>query len=105
MSATIDIENIEQMRRERAIEDPELRDEIRGLVAGDFVRLTFRLEEGSFPGETLLVRITSIRGNAFRGRLAQRPSGRLVQLRQGRTIVFARAHIHSVSKGPGSGEK
>src|SRR5258708_6931518 len=36
----IELENIEDMRREAGIDDVELREEIRGLRVGDSVRLT-----------------------------------------------------------------
>src|SRR4051794_12299675 len=68
----VEIENIEEMRRREGIEDVELREEIRGLRVGDIVKLTFLTGSHSF--ETLLVRITSIRGAAFRGKLANGPT-------------------------------
>ena len=51
-------------------------------------------------GETLLVRITSIRGGAFRGKLASRPtSAGLSGLRVGRALAFTGSHIHSLARG------
>src|SRR5207248_1333804 len=38
MRTTIEIENIEEMRRQEGIDDVELRGEIRGLKVGDFVK-------------------------------------------------------------------
>lgn len=81
MSKQVEIEDIEGMRRSAGIEDLELREEIDELRVGDHVKLTVRTG-ATFPGETLLVRITQIRGDAFRGLLAERPtSPRLSGLR------------------------
>ena len=93
---TVEIENIEEMRRVEGIDDAELRVEIRGLKVGDVVKLTFLTSTTSF--ETVGVRITSMRGSAFRGKLVKRPaSGRLRKL-VGTSIVFTAAHIHSLLK-------
>src|SRR5262249_51221317 len=98
MRHPVEIEDIEEMRRREGIEDIELRDEIRGLQVGDFVKLTLRAGTKSF--ETLLVRITSIRGPAFGGKLADGPaSAGPSKLRVGSRIAFTAAHIHSI---PGS---
>ena len=64
MRARVEIENIEEMRCRQGIDDVELREAIRGLRVGDVVRLTFLAGAGSSAGETLSVRVTSIRGNA-----------------------------------------
>ena len=97
MPNTVEIENIEELRRQEGIDDVELRIEIRSLHAGDFVKLTFLIGTTSF--ETLLVRITSIRGSAFRGKLVKRPTSRgLSKLDAGAPIVFTTAHIHSLLK-------
>ena len=94
------IENIEALRRLAGVDDVELREEIRGLAIGDSVKLTFLPEGKSSAGETLLVRITSIRGPAFRGKLAARPaSPGLAKLRVGSPVVFTAAHIHSLPGG------
>ena len=94
------IENIEEMRRREGIEDVELREEIRALAVGDFVKLTFLGGANSSAGETLPVRITRIRGSAFRGELATRPtSAGLAGLRVGSPVAFTAAHIHSKPKG------
>lgn len=96
MPDPVEIENIEEMRRREGIDDVELREEIRGLEVGDLVKLTL-LSGKSFAGETLLVRITSIRGPAFRGELAERPvSAALSNLRVGSPVAFTTAHIHSL---------
>ena len=99
MRNPVEIENIEEMRRREGIEDVELREEIRGLAIGDFVKLTLVTSTKSFPGQTLLVRITRIRGAAFRGKLAHGPAstGRS-QLQLGSSITFTTAHIHSIPK-------
>src|SRR5690349_3332486 len=95
MRNDIRFENIEQMRRRVDIDDVELRDEIRGLAIGDFVKLTPLTGAKSF--ETLLVRITDIRGSAFRGELAERPAAAgLAKLRVGSPVAFTTAHIHSL---------
>jgi hypothetical protein len=104
MRHPVEIENIEEMRRREGIEDVELREEIRGLRVGDLVKLTFLT--GAHSSETLLVRITSIRGAAFRGKLANGPtSAGLSSLRVGSPVAFTAAHIHSLPrKRPTSGQ-
>jgi hypothetical protein len=97
MRNRIVVEDIEEMRRREGIDDVELREEIRGLKAGDFIKLTLLTRSGSH--ETLLVRITSIRGTAFRGKLVKRPTSvNLSKLRAGSPIAFTTAHIHSIPK-------
>ena len=97
MANTIAIENIEEMRRQEGIDDDELRIDIRGLKAGDFVKVTFLIGTASF--ETVSVRITSIRGSAFRGKLVKRPSSSgLAGWKAGAPIAFTTAHIHSLRK-------
>jgi hypothetical protein len=95
MRKTVRIENIEEMRRRAGIDDIELRDEIRQLRAGDLVRLTFLTGPNSF--EMLALRITSIRGPVFRGKLVEEPSasGRL-GLHVGSLLAFTTEHIHSI---------
>lgn len=101
----VEIENIEQLRRREGIEDVELRQAIRGLNAGDFVRLTLLTGSTSSGGETLLVRITSINGKHFRGKLADSPSSAsLSSLRSGSLVEFTRDHIHSLPAHPPSPE-
>jgi hypothetical protein len=100
MKNSIEIENIEEMRRREGIEDIELGEEICGLGIGDFVKLTFLSPTTSPAGETLLVRITSIRGQALRGKLVEDPAAPgLAALRAGSPVAFTAAHIHSVPKG------
>jgi hypothetical protein len=89
MRNPVEIEDIEEMRRREGINDVELREEIRGLKIGDFVKLTLLTHTGSFAGETLLVRITRIRGCTFRGKLAMKPAFiGLSKLRVGSPINF-----------------
>jgi hypothetical protein len=96
MPKLIEIENIEQMRLREGIVDFELRDQIRGLQIGDLVKVTLL---AMAKGETVLVQITSIRGNGFRGKLTRRPvSASLSKLRAGLPIAFTKAHIHSIPK-------
>jgi hypothetical protein len=98
MQYTIALENIEEMRLQEGIDDVELRKEIRGLRVGDFVKLTFLTRTASC--ETLLVRITGIRGSAYQGTLAKKPtSNGLSELQVGVSIPFTTAHIHSIAKG------
>ena len=93
-----DIENIEELRRQQGIDDVELRVGIRGLSAGDCVNLSFMTSATTF--ETLAVRITSIRGTAFRGKLAATPASKaLSHLRVGSALTFTQTHIHSIHKG------
>ncbi|MCI0459277.1 MAG: hypothetical protein L0Z62_20195 [Gemmataceae bacterium] len=93
----VEIENIEEMRRQQGIEDVELRTAIRGLRAGQFVKLTLLAGDGAATRETLPVRITSIRGTTFRGKLARGPaSGNLSSLKAGSLVAFTAAHIHSI---------
>jgi hypothetical protein len=96
MRKTLQIEDIEEMRRRAGIDDVELREAIRGLRAGDYVRLTFLTGTKSSRGKTLLVRVTRIRGSEFRGRpAAAGPLG----LSAGVSIAFRAAHIHSLANG------
>ncbi len=94
------IENIEEMRCREGIYDVELRAEIRGLRIGDVVNLTFLADLERPVGETLPVRVTRIRGHAFRGKLTRRPvSSALAHLRIGSSLAFTAGHIHSLTKG------
>jgi hypothetical protein len=97
MENLVEIQNIEEMRLREGIDDVELREEVRGLRAGDVVKLTFLT--GTPKCETLLVRITSRRGGAFRGELAGRPrSPQLAHLQAGSPVAFTSVHIHSIAK-------
>jgi hypothetical protein len=100
MRNPVEIEDIEEMRRREGIDDVELRIEIRGLHVGDFVKLTLLTGTKSPGGETVLVRITNIRGSAFRGTLSSPPvSPGLSTLRVGSPVAFTTTHIHSLAKG------
>jgi len=97
MRQRIELENIEEMRREAGIDDVELHEAIRGLRAGDSVRLTARVGARAFPGVCLLIRITSIRGNLFRGRVDRKSSSTtLAEVKAGSLLTFTVDHIHSV---------
>ena len=97
MRTRIEIQNIEDMRRRAGIEDVELREAIRGLHVGDLVKVTLLVDAPNGSAETLLVRITSIRGDTFRGKLASRPtSAGLSGVSAGLVLVFNRSHIHSL---------
>jgi len=97
MQDNVEIENIEEMRRQEGIDDDELRVEIRGIKVGDFVRLT--LVTSTKGLETVLVRVTSIRGSNFRGKLVKRPNAAgLRKLGTDAAIAFTTSHIHSLLK-------
>ena len=85
------------MRRREGIEDVELREMVRGLGKGDHVNLRFLTGEKTF--ETWLVRITSVKGSVFRGKLTSRSAdeGRSI-LAIGATVIFKAAHIHSLAR-------
>lgn len=100
MDKALEIENIEALRRSVGIDDVELRGAIRQLRAGDLVNLTLLASDMPAAGETLSVRITSIQGTAFRGKLVHRPTSlRLSHLRAGSPVSFTRDHIHSIPNG------
>jgi len=94
MDKRIEIENIEEMRRQQGIEDVELAEEIRGLKVGHVVLLTFLSSARCF--EMVPVRITQKNGIAFHGKLVRASSifGR------GKKVEFTIAHIHSVISSP-----
>ena len=97
MRQSLVIENIEEMRRREGIDDFKLREEIRALRVGDLIKLTLVNDAKGF--ETLEVRITSIKGKIFRGKLASQPvSGNLSELRAGSIVTFTADHIHSIPK-------
>ena len=100
MRTRVEIQNIEDMRRREGIEDAELREAIRGLRVGAFVKLTLLAGAQGTAGETLLVRNTNIRGDASRGKLADRPTcAGLSGLRVGLALAFTDPHIHSLATG------
>jgi len=99
MHPRVEIENIEEIRRREGIDDVELRKDIRRLAVGDCVKLS--LLTGATTFETVVVRITSIRGTAFRGKLAKQPVAKgLAQLRAGSSLSFTADHIHSIPCPP-----
>jgi hypothetical protein len=99
MRNPVEIENIEEIRRREGIEDVELREEIRGLRVGDYIKLTLLTGTTPFARETLLVRITQIRGSTFRGELATTPaSAGLAELPVRSPLAFTAAHIHSLPR-------
>ncbi len=101
MRHPLEIENIQELRWREGVDDVELGAEICSLRVGDSVKLTFRTAMKSFAGETLIVRITSIRGCTFRGKLAESPAFvGLSRLRVGSAVSFTTAHIHSIPKRP-----
>lgn len=95
MKSPIDLEDIDSMRLQLGVDDVDLRDRIKQLVVGDCVRLTFL---STIKGNhTLMVRITSAKNGAFRGRLLQVPVKMAPSaLRVGILIPFAAEHIHSI---------
>ena len=99
MPGAIQIEVIEAMRRRESIDDVQLREGVRNLKAGSYVRLTF-LAHGKPPaGETLVVRITRIVRGQYSGKLAQRAvSSRMAEIRPGLPVTFTAAHIHSLGR-------
>jgi hypothetical protein len=100
MDNPVELENIEQRRCSLGIEDVELREAIRGLRVGDYVKVTILTGAKTSAGETLVVRITRIRGSEFRGKLADGPpSLGLAGLRDGAGLAFTANHIHSLLKG------
>lgn len=100
MKNSVALQNIEEMRRREGIDDVELREGIRSLRVGHFVKVTLLTGTTVFAGETVLVRITCIRGHALRGKLVERPvSTDLSSLAAGAAVAFTTAHIHSLPKG------
>lgn len=103
MKRSITLENIEAMRRSLGIHDRELQEDVRNLQIGDLVRLTFLSAASS---ETLLVRITSVSGSDFRGKLAQDATLKeLSTISRRKVIVFRSVHIHSTSRSSGKSPK
>ncbi len=103
MIHSVEIENIEQLRLREGIDDLELRQAIRGLRVGDFVRLTLLSGPTPSAGEMVLVRITRIRGKNFRGKLAHNPSS--TQRSNLRAGGARRLHPrpHTLAAGPPAG--
>jgi hypothetical protein len=101
MGRNVEIEEIEEMRRIAGINDIELRQGVRALRSGDFVRLTLLSGEEPGAAETVRVRITRVRGNAYRGKLADEPAARRQSgLHEGSSVAFTASQIHSLLKRP-----
>jgi len=97
MRRPVELENIEERRREAGIDDAELREQIRRLAVGDFVLLTLLNPTRVFTDQTLRVRITSIRGASLRGTVVGKPArAGSPRPRHGAQLAFTTAHIHSV---------
>jgi hypothetical protein len=97
MRVSIEIENIDELRRCNGIDDIELHEEIDRLQIGDHVLLTFL--SGTNLRATLPVRITRICSGQFRGRLAApvaRPE--LLGLRLNAMVAFTAGQIHSIAR-------
>jgi hypothetical protein len=97
MRISIQIENIDELRRCNGIDDIELHEDIRRLRVGDHVFLTFL--SGINLRTTVPVRITRIRAGRFRGRLASpiaRPE--LLGLRPNALVSFTAGQIHSIAQ-------
>lgn len=97
MRVSIEIENIDELRRCNGIDDIELHEEIDRLRVGDRVLLTFL--SGTNLRTTLPVRITRIRSGQFRGRLAgsmARPEW--LDMRPNAIVVFTAGQIHSIAR-------
>ena len=104
MRKPVEIENIEDMRCQAGINDVELRQDIRRLEIGDLVLLTLLKGAGSRAGEAWMVRITAIRGNAFRGKLTRPIAPGPSRHRAGARVSFGNVHIHSLPKERPSNE-
>jgi hypothetical protein len=102
MPKSVEIENIEELRRREGIVDVELREEICGLQIGDFVKVTL-LTGARSCGETVSVRITGIRGNAFRGktgvcRLIETPDRIIYRVYQGAHSLHTERRADSLAQ-------
>ena len=85
------------LQSRQGVANVKLRNMIRDLQIGDTVKLTFLSGNLSFGGEMLLVRITSIAGPEFHGKLTRRPTFiGLSKLRVGACFTFAEDHIFSI---------
>ena len=95
MRQALQLQDIEELRRENGIDDVELRLAIRALRVGDYIKLSLLTSARSF--ETVEVRITSIRGSSFRGRLSQsKTPARRSNHAPALAVAFTTAHIHSI---------
>jgi hypothetical protein len=62
---TVEIQDVERLRRQAGIDDVDLRRQVRRLRVGDVVKLTFLAGGGKFE----IIRITSVRRRRFSGDL------------------------------------
>ncbi len=100
MKRIVAIQDIDALRRRAGIDDVELRDAIRALAVGGRVRVTLVTATGT--AETVAVRVTSIKGPCFRGKLVRQPgSAGLSTLAAGSAIAFTADHIHSILRKAG----
>jgi hypothetical protein len=97
MRPPVEIENIEELRRLAGIDDAELHQEIRTLRPGDQVRLTFLVDGKAPASATVVVRVVSIRGGIFHGKLETRPTVvGSVGLNVNSSVTFNKDQIHSI---------
>jgi len=97
MRPAVEIENIEELRRQAGIDDVELHEEIRGLRPGDRVRLTFLVAGKPSARATVVVRVVRIRQGVFQGKLEKPPSGAtLAGLPVNSNVSFTKDQIHSI---------
>lgn len=97
MRVSIEIENIDELRRCHGIDDIELHEDISRLRVGDHVFLTFL--SSSNLCATLQVRITRIRAGQFRGRLAAPiAQPERFRLRPNALVTFTAGQIHSIAR-------
>jgi hypothetical protein len=95
---TILIENIDEARKREGIDDIVLHKEIVRLKAGSHVRLSVSSDGKQF--EMVNVRITSVKGNALRGKVLEKPRSRsLGSLVAGSAMTFAAGQVHSIVDG------
>jgi hypothetical protein len=92
------IENIGALRRYEGIEDPQLEQDIAGLQVGDCVKLTLMSRTVPALKETVLVRLTRVQHQEFRGKLASLPASARLTLPLGTPLAFSPAHIHSLPR-------
>lgn len=101
MPPNIELENIKELRDQAGIEDVELEKEIRQLRVGNHVTVTFQTSGKPSRSEMVRVRITSIDGTTYRGKLIRDPiTLGMSKLRSGSLVTFERCHIHSIPKEP-----
>jgi hypothetical protein len=109
MRQFLELQDIEEMRREAGIDDVELRVAIRELQVGDVVKISVLRDKRGRDApafETLSVRITSIRGSAFRGKFTSgQIAAGLTKAHVGPAVAFDTAHIHSIARKAGTNDQ